>query len=115
MALELLGKLVEINPTEQMSERFKKRTFALDITESGSEYKNYAKLQAVQSRCELLDNFKVGDDVKVCFNVRGNRWEKDGKVNYITTLDAWKINKVDAQQQAPQQGYSQGSSQEVPF
>ncbi len=34
---------------------------------------------------------KKGIAIKVSFNIKGNRWEKDGKVNYITNLDAWKI------------------------
>jgi len=111
MALEITGKIIEINPTMQVSERFKKRIFILDITEetNGQTYTNYASLQASQNKCEVLDGYKVGDEVKVSFNVRGNRWEKDGKVNYITTLDAWRIERIAA---APQNnaGYSQGDA-----
>ena len=111
MALELTGKIVEITPTVQVSERFKKREFSLDITEevNGQSFPNFAKLQVSQNKCEVLDGYKVGEIVKVQFNVRGSRVEKDGKVNYYTNLDAWKIEKVGSQpQQAPQQGYSQG-------
>lgn len=118
MALEITGKIIEINPTMQVSERFKKRIFILDITEetNGQTYTNYASLQASQNKCEVLDGYKVGDEVKVSFNVRGNRWEKDGKVNYITTLDAWRIERIGNQTQsnnaAPQNnaGYSQGDA-----
>ena len=28
------------------------------------------------------------------FNLKGNKWERDGKVNYFTNLDAWKIERV---------------------
>ena len=28
------------------------------------------------------------------FNIKGSKWEKDGKVNYITNLDAWRIEQV---------------------
>ena len=96
MALEVIGKLIEKHPTMQVSERFKKREFVLDITEevNGNAYPNFAKMQAVQNRCEILDNFNEGDMVKVSFNIRGNKWEKDGKVNYITNLDAWRIEQV---------------------
>jgi len=98
MALEVIGKLIEKNPTMQVSERFKKREFVLDITEevNGNAYPNFAKLQAVQNRCELLDNFSEGDMLKVSFNIRGSKWEKDGKVNYITNLDAWRIERANA-------------------
>jgi single-stranded DNA-binding protein len=114
MALEVIGRLIEKTPTMQVSERFKKREFVLDITEevNGNSYPNFAKLQAVQNRCELLDSFNEGDMVKVSFNIRGNKWEKDGKVNYITSLDAWRIERANAGEnnayqapQAPQQQY----------
>jgi len=127
MALELTGKIVEITPTQQVSERFKKREFSLDITEevNGQSFPNFAKLQVSQNKCEVLDGYKIGEVVKVQFNVRGSRVEKDGKVNYYTNLDAWRIERVNAQQaQQPQaqyqqptnnNGYSQGSDSNVPF
>ncbi len=117
MALEVIGKLIEKGPTMQVSERFKKREFVLDITEevNGNSYPNFAKLQAVQNRCEMLDSYNEGDMVKVSFNIRGNKWEKDGKVNYITSLDAWRIERASAgdnnaynnQAAAPQQPQQQ--------
>lgn len=95
MTLQLKGKMYRIYPTEQYTERFKKREFVLDISEEkeGRVYANYAKIQLVQNRCELLDNFSVGDDVIVSFNVRGVKWEKDGKESFINTVDAWRIEK----------------------
>lgn len=120
MALEVIGKLIEKHPTMQVSERFKKREFVLDITEevNGNAYPNFAKMQAVQNRCEILDNFNEGDMVKVSFNIRGNKWEKDGKVNYITSLDAWRIERANAGDnnayqapQAPQQQYQAAPQQ----
>jgi hypothetical protein len=41
----------------------------------------------------------LNDDIKVHFNIRGNKWEKDGKVSYFTNLDAWRIEKVNSQNQ----------------
>lgn len=95
MALEIIGKLIEIYPTQQVSERFKKREMVMDITEevNGNSYPNFAKLQVSQNKCEVLDGYKIGEVVKVQFNVRGTRVEKDGKVNYYTNLDAWRIER----------------------
>lgn len=103
--LQVTGKLIEKGATMQVSERFKKREFTLDITEevNGQSYPNFAKMQAVQNRCEILDKFNEGDEVTVSFNIRGNRWEKDGKVNYIVSLDAWRIEKAQSHQAAPSQ------------
>lgn len=96
MSFELTGKLVAINETQQVSERFKKREFVLEIAEeiNGNVYTNYAKMQLVQNKCEIIDNFKIGDTVKVSFNIKGNKWERDGNVNYITNLDAWRVENA---------------------
>jgi len=41
----------------------------------------------------------MNEDVKIWFNIRGNKWERDGKVNYFTNLDVWKIEKISSQEQ----------------
>jgi hypothetical protein len=30
----------------------------------------------------------------VLFNIKGSKWNKDGKDNYITNLDAWRMEAV---------------------
>lgn len=96
MSFEITGKLIAINDTQQVSERFKKREFVLETSEeiNGNVYTNYAKMQLVQNKCEIIDNYKIGDNVKVNFNIKGNKWERDGNVNYITNLDAWRIENA---------------------
>lgn len=98
MSLEVTGKLLVKYDTQQVSDRFKKREFVLELAEeiNGNVYTNYAKMQLVQNKCELLDRYNEGDNVKVSFNIKGNRWERDGKVNYITNLDAWKVESASA-------------------
>lgn len=93
MSLEITGKLLVKQDTQHVSDRFKKREFVLELSDeiNGNVYTNYAKMQLVQNKCEILDRFNEGDNVKVSFNVKGNKWERDGKVNYITNLDAWRI------------------------
>ena len=100
MNLEVTGKLLVKYDTQQVSEKFKKREFVLELAEdiNGSIYTNFAKMQLVQNKCDIIDRFNEGDMVKVSFNIKGNRWERDGKVNYITNLDAWRIEAVNAQQ-----------------
>lgn len=96
MAFEITGKLIEKYNTIQVSDRFKKREFVIEKTEStnGMEFTDHIKFQLTQDRCNLVENVEVNADIKVSFNIRGNKWEKDGKVNYFTNLDAWRIEKV---------------------
>lgn len=96
MSFEVTGKLHTKYEIQQVNERFRKREFVLELSEeiNGNVYTNYAKMQLVQNKCEILDRFNEGDQLKVNFNIKGNRWEKDGKVNFITNLDAWRIEPV---------------------
>jgi hypothetical protein len=104
MSFEIQGKLIAKYDTQQVSDKFKKRGFVLELREeiNGNWYTNYAKLQAVQNKCDLLDRFNEGDEVKVTFNIKGNFYEdrKDGQTKYITNLDAWRIEA--ASQSQPQ-------------
>ena len=94
MSFEISGRIFEIYPTQQVTDKFKKREFILEVKETsntGFEFIEYIKFQAVQDRCSLLDGLNVNDQVKVSFNLRGRKWEKDGQTSYFTNLDAWKI------------------------
>jgi hypothetical protein len=97
MNLEITGKLIEKYDVQQVSERFKKREFVLELVEevNGSPYTNYAKMQLVQNKCDILDRFNVGDMLKVNFNIKGNRYEKEGRTSYFSNLDAWRLEKAD--------------------
>lgn len=96
MAFEITGKVIEISPVQQVSDKFRKREFVIEVAEQnagGREFIDYIKFQCVQDRCELIDDSFLSQTVTVSFNVKGNRWERDGKVNYFTNLDAWRIER----------------------
>ncbi len=100
MSLEVTGKLLLKYETIQVSEKFKKREFVLELAEeiNGNTYTNYAKMQLVQTKCDIIDRYNEGDMVKVSFNIKGTRYEKDGKVNYFSNLDAWRVEPAGAAQ-----------------
>lgn len=101
MSFEISGKLIEKFETVKVNDRFKKREFVIEKTESngGMEFTDHIKFQLTQDRCNLIDAMNLNDDIKVHFNIRGNKWEKDGKVSYFTNLDAWRIEKENSQNQ----------------
>lgn len=99
MSFELSGKVIEVGPVQQKGESFKKREFVIEVSESGSagrEFINYVKFQCIQDRTDIIDESYLNDNVKVSFNIKGNKWEKDGQVSYFTNLDAWRIEKASA-------------------
>ena len=96
MAFDVTGKLVAKFDTVQRTATFKTREFVIETSEdiNGRIITNYVKFQSVQDRTAIIDRFNIGDTVKVHFNLRGSRWEKNGQVNYITNLDAWRIENA---------------------
>jgi len=96
MSYELTGKLLIKFDTTQRTESFKTREFVVEKSEdiNGKLITNYIKFQCVQDRTTIIDRVNVGDEIKVHFNIRGSKWEKDGRVSYFNNLDAWRIEQV---------------------
>lgn len=96
MSYELTGKLLIKFDTTQRTETFKTREFVVEKSEdiNGKLITNYIKFQCVQERTGIVDRVNPGDEIKVHFNIRGSKWEKDGKVSYFNNLDAWRIEQV---------------------
>lgn len=96
MSYELTGKLVAKYDTMQKTATFKTREFAVEKTDDigGRTISNFVKFQCVQDKTSIIDKVNIGDELKVHFNIKGTKWEKEGKVNYFTNLDAWKIEQV---------------------
>ena len=79
MSYELTGKLIAKYDTVQRTESFKTREFAIEKTDDigGRTIVNYAKFQCVQDKTEIIDKVNIGDTVKVYFNIKGSKWEKE--------------------------------------
>ncbi len=92
MAFEVSGKLEVIFDTQQVTERFKKREFVM-IVQDGM-YQEHVKMQLLQDKCDLLNGFSVGDEIKVSFNLKGKPFTKGNETLYFTNLDAWRIEKT---------------------
>ncbi len=90
--MDISGKIIEIFDTQQIKETFKKREFVLEYAENPT-YPEFLKFDVIQDKCAMLDDFKVGDDVKVQFNLKGRKWtDPQGNDKYFNTLQAWKID-----------------------
>jgi len=96
MGYELTGKLVVKFDTVQRSESFKTREFVVEKSDdvNGRVINNYIKFQSVQDKTSIIDRINIGDEIKVYFNIKGTKWEKDGRTTYITNLDAWRIEQI---------------------
>ena len=101
MNFELSGKLIVKDAEQQVSASFKKREFVIEVAnERNNDWNDFIKFQLTQDKCQLLDTVNIGDEVKVGFNIRGRKWEKNGQISYFSNLEAWRLEKAGVQQQA---------------
>ena len=96
MGIEATGKLHTIFETKQVSERFTKREFVIELTDN-PKYPQTVMFQLTGDRCAQLDGFTVGDAVRIDFSLRGREWKNpQGEVKYFNSLDVWKIEPLRA-------------------
>jgi len=107
MSLEVKGTVVEIYDENQVTDRFKKREFVIEVKEG--MYSEFVKMQLVQDKTSLIDAYKVGDEINVSFNLKGRPYTRDGKTTYFTNLDAWRITAVN-ENASPQNNQQEDAS-----
>jgi translation initiation factor IF-3 len=91
--MEIIGTIKEIGEVEQIKDTFKKRNVV--ITDNTTQYPQHLQCELTQDKCSLLDNFKVGQDVKAQINLRGREWtDKEGKVKYFNSIQIWKLESM---------------------
>jgi hypothetical protein len=89
--------------TKEVSARFTKREFVVELADN-PKYPQTVLFQLSGDRCSMLDDMRVGDEVRIEFSLRGREWRSpNGEVKYFNSLDVWKIEPARA-------GRSQSSS-----
>jgi hypothetical protein len=96
MGIETTGKLHTIFETKQVSERFTKREFVIELADN-PKYPQVVLFQLTGDRCSQLDGMRVGDEVRIEFSLRGREWRsQSGELKYFNSLDVWKIEPARA-------------------
>ena len=91
MGIEATGKLHTIFETKQVSERFSKREFVIEMSDN-PKYPQVVLFQLTGDRCAQLDGLNVGDTVSIEFSLRGREWKSpSGELKYFNILDVWKV------------------------
>ena len=94
--MEVTGILKAKMDTKQVSDKFKSREFVL-TTDPGSKYPQTVVFQLTQDKCNIIDSYNVGEELKLQVNVRGREWANpQGEIKYFNTLEAWKVERVGA-------------------
>ena len=94
--MELLGKIKLIGDIKTYGDNgFRKRELVLTTEE---QYPQHNLIEFIQNNCELLDNYSIGQTVRIGINIRGREWESpDQGIKYFNSIQGWRIESLDDQ------------------
>ncbi|MCF6279235.1 MAG: DUF3127 domain-containing protein [Flavobacteriaceae bacterium] len=97
--MEVTGKIKLINDEQTFgASGFRKREVVITTSE---QYPQMLMVEFVQDKCDLLNSYKVGQDVKIAINLRGREWiNPEGVAKYFNSIQGWRIENL--QTEAPQ-------------
>lgn len=104
--MEVQGKIKKIEATKEYGNNgFRKREVVITTEE---QYPQFLNIEFVQDKCELLDKFQEGQDVKIGINLRGREWvSPQGETKYFNSIQGWRIENL-------QQSNSEGAPMPPP-
>jgi hypothetical protein len=112
--MKITGKLIFKGEVQQISEKFRKRDFAIE--DNDALYPQKLIFQLVGDKCELMNMFNIGDELDIEFNLKGREWvSPQGETKFFNTLEAWKILKVVGSQSNELIANNEGDNGDLPF
>ena len=83
--MEVIGKIKLIGDVQTFgSNGFRKRELVVTTDE---QYPQMIMIEFVQDKTDLLNNYAVGQDVKVSINLRGREWiNPQGEAKYFNSI-----------------------------
>lgn len=87
--MELHGTIKSIGEIQTFGSGFQKREFVLITNE---QYPQPVSIEIIGDKIDILDPYKVGDNVMVGINIRGREWvSPQGDTRYFNSIVAWKL------------------------
>lgn len=97
--MEVTGKIRVINAEHVVSASFKKREL---VVTTESQYPQHIIIDFTQDKCDLLNGYNVGEDVKVSINLGGRIWvNPQGEEKYFNSISGWRIERDAPRQFSP--------------
>jgi len=92
--MEVQGKIKVIGETQTFGNNgFRKREVVITTEE---QYPQSIMIEFVQDKTDLLNNFGVGQNVKVSINLRGREWTNpQGEIKYFNSIQGWRIETLE--------------------
>ena len=92
--MEVSGKIKWIDETKTYgSNGFRKREVVVTTEE---QYPQHILVEFVQDKCDLLNNYQVGQNIKIGINLRGREWvNPQGETKYFNSVQGWRIEALE--------------------
>ena len=103
--MEVLGRIKMVGQVQDVSPTFRKREVVVTTEE---QYPQHILIEFTQDKCDLLNSFQIGEQVRVSINLRGREWvNPQGETRYFNSIQGWRIDRPQQQPYGgqPQQGY----------
>ena len=93
--MEITGKIKKIDEAKTYgTSGFRKREMVVTTDE---QYPQMLMVEFTQDKCDLLNNYNVGEAVKININLRGREWiNPEGEAKYFNSIQGWRIEKLQA-------------------
>lgn len=94
--MEVQGRIKMIGETQTFgSNGFRKREIVVTTEE---QYPQHIMVEFVQDKTDLLNNYQVGQQVKININLRGREWvNPQGETKYFNSIQGWRIEALQAE------------------
>lgn len=91
--MEIIGNIKLIGEMQHIgANNFTKVEFVVTTDE---QYPQMILIELSKDKCDLINDFVVGQDVKVLINIRGREWiNPQGEAKYFNSFSAWKIESI---------------------
>ena len=92
--MEVTGKIKWIDETKTYGNNgFRKREVVITTEE---QYPQQILIEFIQDKCELLNIYQVGQNVKIGINLRGREWTNpEGETKYFNSIQGWRIDALE--------------------
>ena len=92
--MEVQGKIKIIGEVKTFGTDFTKRELVVTTDE---QYPQLISIDFLKDKCDLLNSYKVGQDVKVSINLGGREWiNPQGEAKYFNSVTGWRVEKLES-------------------
>lgn len=96
--MEVTGKIKVLGDIKTFGDNgFRKREVVVTTEE---QYPQDLLIEFIQDKCDILNSYNVGENVKIDINLRGREWESpQGEIKYFNSIQGWRIEKLGVEDQ----------------